>query len=385
MRGLGETVALLGRAARDMSANDAPVGSARLVETTAFGANPGGLRMLSYAPDGLPKGAPLVVTLHGCSQSGPGYAVRAGWIELAGRLGFAVLAPEQATANNLNRCFNWFSGDDVVRGQGEVASIAAMVAAAVRAHDLDPRKVFVTGLSAGGAMAAAMLATYPELFAGGAILAGLPYGVARDMHGALKVMRQADGRDALALGELVRRAAPKTGPGAGRSRLKLSIWQGDADTVVVPANADDIAAQWTAVAGLSQAPDQVIELPGRTRKLWSSGARNGPVVELNLVAGLGHGTPLATGGEDGLGSAAPFMLEHGLSSTREIAGFWGLGPMPGYVRQPAEVAEPVDPVVHELPAVSGLAAQVIEAIDRHVPADIHDVIVKSLRTAGLMR
>ncbi len=379
MLGLGETVALLGRAARDASATmDTSASGARLIETTGFGDNPGGLRMLSYAPEGLPKGAPLVVTLHGCSQSGPGYAVHAGWIELAAQLGFAVLAPEQTTANNLNRCFNWFSGDDVRRGEGEIASIAVMIAAAVRAHDLDPKQVYVTGLSAGGAMAAAMLASYPELFAGGAIVAGLPYGVARDMQGAFRVMRQADGREALALGELVRRAAPE----AARSRLKLAIWQGDADNVVAPANAEDLAAQWTAVAGLAEAPDEVIELPGRTRKLWNARTRNGPVVELNLIAGLGHGTPLATGGEDGLGSAAPFMLEAGVSSTREIAGFWGLGPMPGYVRcSPAETAD----AAHELPEPTGIAAQVMAAIDGHVPVDIHDVIVKSLRTAGLMR
>jgi poly(hydroxyalkanoate) depolymerase family esterase len=383
MRGLGETVAMLGRAARDVSANlDAPVADGRLVETTGFGENPGGLKMLSYAPPGLPKGAPLVVTLHGCSQSGPGYAVRAGWIELAGQLGFAVLAPEQTTANNLNRCFNWFSPDDVRRGEGEAASIATMISAAVRAHDLDPRQVYVTGLSAGGAMAAAMLAAYPELFAGGAILAGLPYGVANDMHGALRVMRQADGRDALALAELVRRAAPA----GGRPRLKLSIWQGQADTVVVPANAEDLVAQWTAVAGLAETPDEVLELPGRTYKLWGSAARGASAVELNLVQGLGHGTPLATRGEDGLGSAAPFMLEHGLSSTREIAKFWGLGPMPGYVRHHAPSPAGAD---HETataqPEPSGLAAQVMGAIERRVPVDIQEVILSSLRAAGLTR
>jgi poly(hydroxyalkanoate) depolymerase family esterase len=257
MRGLGETVAILGRAAREAAAAEPeipPGGAGRLVETARFGSNPGGLKMLSYAPEGLPPGAPLVVVLHGCSQSGPGYAVRGGWIELADRLGFAVLAPEQTTSNNLNRCFNWFSTSDIERDRGEPASIAQMIHMAVRAYDLDPQRVFITGLSAGGAMSAVMLATYPELFAGGAIVAGLPFGVATNMHNALRVMRQADGRDRDALGELVRVAVREAEPATLRPDLRLAIWQGDADTTVDVANADDLAAQWTSVTGLEGAP-----------------------------------------------------------------------------------------------------------------------------------
>ncbi|MCL6569654.1 MAG: PHB depolymerase family esterase, partial [Meiothermus silvanus] len=120
-------------------------------------------------------------------------------INRADRFGLAVIAPQQTSSNNPNRCFNWFSPGDVGRGGGEAASIAAMVSHAIQAHDLDNDRVFVTGLSAGGAMAAAMLAAYPDLFAGGAVIAGLPYGVARNVQDALRVMSRADGRPADAL------------------------------------------------------------------------------------------------------------------------------------------------------------------------------------------
>jgi len=100
----------------------------------------------------------------------------------AGRpLGFALLLPEQQRTNNPNSCFNWFQSGDIERGHGEAASIRQMVATMVSDHGIDPARVFVTGLSAGGAMTPVMLATYPEVFAGGAIIGGLPYGAATNI------------------------------------------------------------------------------------------------------------------------------------------------------------------------------------------------------------
>ena len=96
-----------------------------------------------------------------------GYGVGAGWWQLAEEMGFAVLAPEQKAVNNPNTCFDWFNPEDITRGQGEAASIAAMIRTMIETYQLDKGRVFITGLSAGGAMTAVMLATYPELFAGG--------------------------------------------------------------------------------------------------------------------------------------------------------------------------------------------------------------------------
>jgi len=140
----------------------------KLVEHVDFGENPGALRMFAYVPPSLPQKAPLVVILHGCGQSAADYARGAGWITLADELGFAVLAPEQVRANNMNVCFNWFQPGDTARGQGEAASIRQMVERITSDHRLDHARIFITGLSAGGAITAALLAAYPEIFAGGA-------------------------------------------------------------------------------------------------------------------------------------------------------------------------------------------------------------------------
>jgi poly(hydroxyalkanoate) depolymerase family esterase len=383
MPGLGETTAMLARLRRAATMTPSMTGAnATLVETVAFGENPGALRMLSYAPSGLGAHAPLVVVLHGCTQTAEGYAVSGGWIALADRLGFAVLAPQQAAANNPNRCFNWFEPGDTTRGQGEAASIAAMVAAAIRAHHCDPRQVFVTGLSAGGAMTAVMLATYPELFAGGAVIAGLAYGVARGVPDALRVMGRGDGRPAPVLGDLVRRG--------GAPPMRLAIWQGDADHTVNAANAQDLVRQWTSATGLAEAPTDVAQLGKRTRSIWRGGA-DGAIVELNIVHGLGHGTPLSTRGEGDVGQPAPYMLEAGVSSTLEIAAFWGLGeagasaasPAPDPIAAPAGDEVPPSPSPPAKP--TGIAAQVMDAVSAHVPPEVRDVIAKALRAAGLMR
>ncbi|HEX8414713.1 MAG TPA: PHB depolymerase family esterase, partial [Sphingomicrobium sp.] len=154
-----------------------------------FGSNPGALEARAYVPKALRSGAPLVVVLHGCTQTASGYDRSAAWSTAAEEHGFALLFPEQQRSNNPNLCFNWFSPEDARRGDGEALSIRQMVAAMQARHGTDSGKVFVTGLSAGGAMAAVMLATYPEVFAGGAIIAGLPFGVANSIPEAFEAMR----------------------------------------------------------------------------------------------------------------------------------------------------------------------------------------------------
>src|SRR4051794_31909903 len=126
--------------------------------------------MFEHVPDGLPPRSPLVVALHGCTQAAE-FGDDSGWTGLAGRLRFALLLPQQREANNGDLCFDWFRDRDNRRGQGESASVRAMVGRMVADHGLDPGRVFVAGLSAGGAMAAVMLAAYPEVFAGGAVIA----------------------------------------------------------------------------------------------------------------------------------------------------------------------------------------------------------------------
>ncbi|RYD84555.1 MAG: PHB depolymerase family esterase, partial [Sphingomonadales bacterium] len=177
MRKLSDTIAHL--AAMRSTANSANHSSAgRLQGLTGFGSNPGNLAASVHIPERLSDRPALVVVLHGCLQTAAAYDSGSGWSHLADEHGFAVLFPEQRRANNANLCFNWFLPEDNARDLGEAHSISGMIAAVVRDHGIDPARVFVTGLSAGGAMASVMLATYPELFAGGAIIAGLPFGCA---------------------------------------------------------------------------------------------------------------------------------------------------------------------------------------------------------------
>src|ERR1700751_1628550 len=204
--------------------------------------------MFSFVPEKLQPSPALVVVLHGCGQNAAGYDFGAGWSTLAKHYGFALLMPEQQISNNANGCFNWFNADDTRRGRGEPGSIRQMIARMTSEHKIDRHRVFVTGLSAGGAMTSVMLATYPEVFAAGAIIAGLPYGVAKNIREALNGMFQSPTRPGRELGDLVRKASNHRGPWP-----KVSVWHGSADRTVNPANADEIVKQWLAVHRLPQA------------------------------------------------------------------------------------------------------------------------------------
>jgi feruloyl esterase len=283
-----------------------------------FGANPGALRMRVYRPAQLPTRAPLVVVLHGCRQTAEAYAMGAGWLTLADRFGFAVLCPEQVAANNALCCFNWFEPGDMTRDRGEAASIRQMIACMLAEGRLDPRRVFVTGLSAGGAMTNVMLAAYPEVFAGGAPIAGLPYAAASDAREAFGAMFQGVSHAPQVWGDYVRAASPHRGPWP-----KVSVWHGDADTTVKPENGEAAALQWANVHGLPVQPGAVETTGGVRRSVWLDG-RGVPAVERFVIHGLGHGTPLATLGPEGCGAAGPFLLEAGISSSVQIAKFWGV-------------------------------------------------------------
>src|SRR6476661_3682567 len=162
----------------------------RLQEVADFGSNPGALRMLTFLPENLSPRPALVVVLHGSMQSAADYDCGAGWSTLANQYGFALLMPEQSRQNNLTGAFNWFQPDDMRRGKGEAQSIREMVEHMVREHDVDPTRIFISGLSAGAAMTLVMLANYPDVFAAGAIIAGLPYGGAINAQEALRGMFQ---------------------------------------------------------------------------------------------------------------------------------------------------------------------------------------------------
>ena len=186
---LSETVAQLVALRAGTNARNPALRSDKLKPLDTFGSNPGNLGAWYHVPTSASENAPLVVVLHGCTQNAAAYDHGSGWSELAEEQGFVVLLPEQRAANNPTLCFNWFEPADTRRGSGEPLSIIQMIDALVAQEGLNPARVFITGLSAGGAMTSVMLATYPEKFAGGAVVAGLPYGAAHGVSAALERMR----------------------------------------------------------------------------------------------------------------------------------------------------------------------------------------------------
>lgn len=315
-------------------------------------------------PETLRPRAPLVVVLHGCTQSACGYDHSAGWSKLADEQGFVVLFPEQQRANNPNLCFNWFSHEDCTRGSGEALSIRQMVAAAQIKHGTDPTRVFITGLSAGGAMAAVMLATYPDVFAGGAVIAGLPYGVAHSVPEAFDRMRGQGGPSAAELPQLVRSASGHSG-----NWPTLSVWHGTADSTVDRSNAVALLAQWLPLHGVERADAEEGSINGYPRRAWrDSNGRS--VVEEYSITGMGHGTPLDPANSLGTEVAAPFMLDVGISSTRRIASFWGISD------EQLRAAQPVRPAAKPKPS---------SAPDALAFSGIGKTIDDALRAAGLLR
>jgi poly(hydroxyalkanoate) depolymerase family esterase len=290
----------------------------RLRELTGFGSNPGNLRMFAYAPRSLPAGAPLVVALHGCTQTADEYDHGTGWSSLADKFGFAVIYPQQQPANNPRNCFSWFLPDNIARGQGEAHSIREMIEHAIATFAADRGRVFVTGLSAGGAMASVMLATYPEVFAGGAVIAGLPYGCASNVQQAFELMFTAQPKGARALGDRVRAASRHRGPWP-----KISVWHGTSDPIVQPSNGEDIIRQWANVHCLGENPTFQELIGGHTRRVWN-GANGEALIESFAISGMAHGVPLATTGGESCGAAGAFFLDAGISSTHHIARFWRL-------------------------------------------------------------
>jgi poly(hydroxyalkanoate) depolymerase family esterase len=359
MRTISDTIARL-TAMNGATSFESPVGATRLADLSDFGSNPGALDAHIYLPAGLAPHGALVVVLHGCTQTAARYNHGSGWSDLADRCGFALLFPEQRRANNANLCFNWFEPDDTRRGSGEALSIREMIAAMVERHGLDPERVFVTGLSAGGAMASVMLATYPEVFGGGAIIAGLPYGAAAGVSQALDRMRGRGLPDAAALTTLVRQASAHNGPWP-----MVSIWHGTVDATVSSANADAIIAQWRTLHGVGAAPGVSDMIDGVPHRVWFD--RDGrAVIEDYRITGMGHGTPLDTQGDQGYGVAGAHMLEANISSTQRIAQSWGIAE-PGSASRPT--ASP-----------NSAKGKVLAATDTGVGT----IIEGALRAAGLM-
>ncbi|MBW6523809.1 PHB depolymerase family esterase [Sphingomonas sp. RHCKR47] len=354
----------------------------RLTELTDFGKNPGGLRARIHVPATLSEHPALVVVLHGCTQTAEAYDRGSGWSRLADRNGFVLLYPEQIRTNNANLCFNWFEPGDIARDIGEASSIRQMIEAVVTSHGIDRSRVFVTGLSAGGAMASVMLATYPETFAGGGIIAGLPYGCATSVQEAFGVMRARGTNRPAALAELVRRASSHDGPWP-----TISVWHGTGDLTVNPGNAEAIVDQWLPLHGVARGSSNADLVDGYPHRAWRD-ADGRIVIEAYSISGMGHGTPLDAGGADPFEVAGPHMLDVAISSSRRLAEFWGL--TGDTVSQRQKVDRPTQQDTSPIGIGASLAPRVTRAQRLHpetndrAAVDVRRIIEDALRAGGLM-
>ncbi|WAZ22102.1 PHB depolymerase family esterase [Streptomyces cinnabarinus] len=298
----------------------APASAASLQEVTGFGGNPGALRMYRYVPDGLPAGRPVVVAAHGCTQNAAGYATGTGWLQLADRWGFSVVLPQQQSANNLSGCFNWFQTGDIQRGQGEAASIAQMVDRQLADTGGDASRVYVTGLSAGGAMTSVMMAAYPEKFRAGGVVAGLPHGCAQAAGSPYVCMYVGATQTPDQWGDRVRAARP----GYGGPWPTLTVLQGTADYTVKPVNMSDLVAQWTDVHGTDRTADLSDTVAGHPHQVFRD-ASGAPVVETYSLTGMGHGQPVDPGtGSGQCGAAGAYFLDVNLCAAYRLGLAWGL-------------------------------------------------------------
>ena len=198
-----------------------------------------------WIPAGLPKDkrAPLLMLLHGCTHSAEEMAEISGMNEVAHQNHFLVVYPEQSRLANLLKCWNWFDPRHQARETGEPAILAAVVEQVCSEHAIDRERVYVAGISAGGAMAVLAAATYPELFAGVGVAAGAEFQAAKSVAEGLSVMRQG-GPDPLEQGQAAF-AAMKSGLELkARTRMPVIVFHGTEDQSVNQVNAEQVIVQW---------------------------------------------------------------------------------------------------------------------------------------------
>jgi poly(hydroxyalkanoate) depolymerase family esterase len=235
-----------------------------------------------YVPSGYAgQAVPLVVMLHGCSQTADDSAAgtRLNW--LAEQVSWLVVYPEQAGSANPSGCWNWFEPAHQRRGEGEPSLIAGITQQVMATYRVDPQRVYVAGMSAGGAMAAIMGSTYPDLYAAVGVHSGLASGAAHDLRSAFTAMRR---------GKPSRAADNAAGP---RLDLPLIVFHGDRDTTVHPRNGQHLLAQAVRLSAGGPEPRVMVtqgQVPGGhayTRTLYHDGTAQ-VVGEHWAVHGAGH-------------------------------------------------------------------------------------------------
>lgn len=319
----------------------------------SFGSNPGNLAMYSYAPTGLPGNAPLVVVMHGCTQTATQYATESGWNVLADQHQFYTVYPEQNSSNNSSKCFNWFNYGDQNRGQGEAMSIRQMIDYMALHFSIDTNQIYVTGLSAGACMTNVMMATYPEVFKKGAVMAGTPFKSATSALGASNTMYGLVTHTATQWGDSVR----YQNQSYSGQYPKVAIFQGGSDFVVNINNVAEEVKQWTNVHNTDQTADLTqTNFNGNNLVTKTSyyNSINQPVVETYTISGMGHGIAVDPGTcyQQG-GATGTYASDVNLYSSYWAAYFFNILQSPSVITGNISVSNSAAGIVFSVPALSG--------------------------------
>jgi poly(hydroxyalkanoate) depolymerase family esterase len=292
-RGGGSTLTPTGYSGSGSTSASAPAAAAPgQAFSGTFSNSSGSLDYTGYVPTSYngSKAVPLVVALHGCTETADGFRQLTRWDQLAEVKGFIVVFPQQSKDNNYLSCWNWFQSGHMQRGSGEPSLIAGVTQWAQQHYSIDTRRTYVSGFSAGGAMSSVMAATYPDLYAAAGIQSGCEYAATAACAGS----KGADPAQA------AQQAAAAMG--TNKRPMPVILFQGDQDTIVPPANADQLAEQWRTTddlvddgaknGSMSAFPTktsfgQVQNGRFYTVKTYSDGHKN-ELIQYWLVRGMGH-------------------------------------------------------------------------------------------------
>jgi poly(hydroxyalkanoate) depolymerase family esterase len=276
----------------------------------------GGRPYKLYVPSGYRgQAVPLIVMLHGCTQSPDDFAAGTRMNEMAEEHTCLVVYPAQVASANASKCWNWFSQDNQQRGQGEPALIAGITREVMAEYRIDQQRVYVAGLSAGGAAAAIMGATYPDLYAAIGVHSGLACGSASDLPSAFAAMRRVGGSagsQAIWLSKMGHEQI-----GANQRAVPTIVFHGDQDKTVHPCNGDEVLTQFGAATAELQTTVESGRVPSghsysRTRLCDASGQT---VFENWVIHGAGHAW---SGGSP----AGSYTDPRGPDATREMFRFF---------------------------------------------------------------
>ncbi|MER7891609.1 PHB depolymerase family esterase [Micromonospora sp. NPDC094482] len=267
----------------------APASAASLTEVTSFGTNPSNLRMYLYVPDRVAPRPGLLVAVHYCTGSGPAFHSGTQFASLADRYGYLVIYP---SVTRSSQCFDVSSPQALRRdGGSDPVGIMSMVNHVRQRYDVDPDRIFATGVSSGAMMTNVLLGLYPDVFSAGAAFAGVPFGCFATTNGSEWNSECANGqvvRTPQAWGDLVRNAYP----GYTGERPRMQLWHGTNDETLRYPNFTEEIKQWTNLHGLGQTPTYTdTPQPGYTRTRYGGSGGTAPVEAISMQ-GVSHNLPV---------------------------------------------------------------------------------------------